>query len=132
MQSKAYEIRISDWSSDVCSSDLRHVPDVPVRVAAGHRLAPIPHQPALFTLPIALFFAFPLVVQFPALRERKLHLCPAPAVEINRPRHQRHALPRNGPMQFCDFALVQQKFPGAFRSEEHTSELTSLMRFSYS
>src|SRR3546814_14171684 len=86
-------MRISDWSSDVCSSDLqfggqnpicegrketiraqtflrRHVPDEPVRVAAGHRLAPIPHQPALFTLPIALFFAFPLVVQFLALRER--------------------------------------------------------------
>src|SRR3546814_3178867 len=123
-------MRISDWSSDVCSSDL-----------------------------------------FLALRERKLHLCPAPAVEINRQRHQRHALPRNGPMQFCDFALVQQQFPGAFgfmiiavamtelgdiavdqpdlipfhlgiafrdrafpeaqRSEEHTSELQSLMRISY-
>src|SRR3546814_20464690 len=100
-------MRISDWSSDVCSSDLqfggqnpicegrketiraqtflrRHVPDEPVRVAAGHRLAPIPHQPALFTLPIALFFAFPLFVQFLALRERKLHLCPAPSSEARR------------------------------------------------
>src|SRR3546814_3546132 len=26
-QKTAYEMRISDWSSDVCSSDLRYVPD---------------------------------------------------------------------------------------------------------
>src|SRR3546814_12165364 len=113
-------MRISDWSSDVCSSDLqfggqnpicerrketiraqtflrRHVPDEPVRVAAGHRLAPIPHQPALFTPPIAPFLAFPLLVQFLALLVLTLHLCPAPAVEITRHRHQRHALPRNDP-----------------------------------
>src|SRR3546814_1036746 len=29
-QKTAYEMRISDWSSDVCSSDLRHVQQVAV------------------------------------------------------------------------------------------------------
>src|SRR3546814_9842893 len=34
MQKTAYEMRISDWSSDVCSSDL------PVRLAARRRVGP--------------------------------------------------------------------------------------------
>src|SRR3546814_4648842 len=34
-QETAYELRISDWSSDVCSSDLYSDPDV--RVHLGHR-----------------------------------------------------------------------------------------------
>src|SRR3546814_1187793 len=28
-QSTAYEMRVSDWSSDVCSSDLQNVPELP-------------------------------------------------------------------------------------------------------
>src|SRR3546814_6306570 len=35
-QNTAYEMRISDWSSDVCSSDLQHVEDI-------ERLQRIPH-----------------------------------------------------------------------------------------
>src|SRR3546814_1689869 len=34
-QKTAYEMRISDWSSDVCSSDLRRVPSQ-VRLFAAH------------------------------------------------------------------------------------------------
>src|SRR3546814_20759895 len=39
-QKTSYEMRISDWSSDVCSSDLQHkhvrpAPKMPVRVCAG-------------------------------------------------------------------------------------------------
>src|SRR3546814_20687088 len=33
-QKTAYEMRISDWSSDVCSSDLRHACEVPEDVRA--------------------------------------------------------------------------------------------------
>src|SRR3546814_14212512 len=33
-QKTAYEMRISDWSSDVCSSDLRIAGDDPERIAA--------------------------------------------------------------------------------------------------
>src|SRR3546814_9309542 len=52
-QKTAYEMRISDWSSDVCSSDLRALP-VPARRIAErtrqarlHRRAPLrlPHRP---------------------------------------------------------------------------------------
>src|SRR3546814_8443861 len=41
-QKTEYEMRISDWSSDVCSSDLAHEPDQ----AAPH-LFPHAHPPAL-------------------------------------------------------------------------------------
>src|SRR3546814_17380372 len=34
-QKTAYEMRISDWSSDVCSSDLRAVAALPPRAAHG-------------------------------------------------------------------------------------------------
>src|SRR3546814_8479189 len=33
-QKTAYEMRISDWSSDVCSSDLQHVGDHPEHIFA--------------------------------------------------------------------------------------------------
>src|SRR3546814_6063079 len=36
-QKTAYEMRISDWSSDVCSSDLRHTANL-FNFAAGNRL----------------------------------------------------------------------------------------------
>src|SRR3546814_4027390 len=38
-QKTAYEMRISDWSSDVCSSDLFDISVLPDMVAAGHELA---------------------------------------------------------------------------------------------
>src|SRR3546814_7552045 len=49
-QKTAYEMRISDWSSDVCSSDLANVERPMLAVgkdvnAVGHRLAPMPMGP---------------------------------------------------------------------------------------
>src|SRR3546814_1054129 len=44
-QKTAYELRISDWSSDVCSSDLGAAP----RLSAHRRL----HQPGDADLPVA-------------------------------------------------------------------------------
>src|SRR3546814_5893948 len=42
-QKTAYEMRISDWSSDVCSSDLPDEPRLPVRVVGdGHAGAVLP------------------------------------------------------------------------------------------
>src|SRR3546814_17541967 len=34
-QKTAYEMRISDWSSDVCSSDLTLLPEMPAEALAG-------------------------------------------------------------------------------------------------
>src|SRR3546814_3848116 len=38
MQKTAYEMRISDWSSDVCSSDLKYLSNKPCPECDGQRL----------------------------------------------------------------------------------------------
>src|SRR3546814_2847116 len=96
-------MRISDWSSDVCSSDL-HYPftlkgertaDPPLRLRNDTRFAPArtpPTPPARFTPSPARFVS--LGVALAVLCAFKLHTV-------------------------------------SIRSEEHTSELQSLMRISY-
>src|SRR3546814_9024745 len=39
-QKTAYEMRISDWSSDVCSSDLHHTPESPASPGCEALLTP--------------------------------------------------------------------------------------------
>src|SRR3546814_3820611 len=102
-QKTAYEMRISDWSSDVCSSDLTeqgplflNVFNPPLRlvlVGAVHI--------AQALVPMAQFAGYEVVVIDPR----------------------------------SAFGSVE-RFPGVtlsndWRSEEHTSELQSLMRISY-
>src|SRR3546814_8248582 len=92
-QKTAYEMRISDWSSDVCSSDLsvKDLFDMPGEVTtAGSKL---------------LRDAAPATAMAPAIAR----LAAAGAVLV-------------GKTNMTEFA---------FRSEEHTSELQSLMRISY-
>src|SRR3546814_8170775 len=97
-QKTAYEMRISDWSSDVCSSDLSHASGCrpPDRSACCHdRRAGHP--------------ALPKHCRGSGGLSRLTH-----------GRHRRHGLP------------WAQSYYGSFpRSEEHTSELQSLMRISY-
>src|SRR3546814_8551786 len=102
-------MRISDWSSDVCSSDL------PVLHRVRHQLRPafapqivghlgavaIGHQPADLARPVG---AAPMHLADAEDRVRSTTLLHA-AMHVRR--------------------LVQ------FRSDEHTSELQSLMRISY-
>src|SRR3546814_7846326 len=109
----AYEMRISDLSSDVCSSDLR--------------------EPALGVADVAL--------QEP----RETHALIFPAQVVQRERHlaelavtdfvQHHHAPPVGVRLPLVFLVVQVGRAGhdavADRSEEHTSELQSLMRISY-
>src|SRR3546814_4859971 len=87
-------MRISDWSSDVCSSDLDHR-----HGRAGHAAAARTHPHA----------------------RRRAHAAGAAhaaAARIHRPRAAAQTLTR--------------RFrPAPPRSEEHTSELQSLMRLSY-
>src|SRR3546814_5155195 len=85
-QKTAYEMRISDWSSDVCSSDL-HSP-----LYRGEGVAPEVH---LITLPERL--------------KQQLQL----------------------DFFCCIFDLCVHRGIHTLRSEEHTSELQSLMRISY-
>src|SRR3546814_6607102 len=116
-QKTAYEMRISDWSSDVCSSDL---PIFAVNIALardGEVIAGVTHVPALGET----FRAERGAGAF--LNDRPIHVSPrATMVEAvlavgipfaGKPRHEQ-------------FVAEMTR-----RSEEHTSELQSLMRISY-
>src|SRR3546814_8926498 len=101
-QKTAYEMRISDWSSDVCSSDLHRHSQCP-RCEWPHRAG----------------IGIPAARAVPAARRRRgLPRDRLPAVR--RRQHQR-----------CDRGLWQGDATATPRSEEHTSELQSLMRISY-
>src|SRR3546814_10907596 len=123
-QKTAYEMRISDWSSDVCSSDLRS-PERP----AGHTVRPqldgwcnqYHHQVAR--------------ADFRGVDARELReLRRYEAARL----HQRAAFrfargePVGRPQPDGRLLQGHDKQSGdAARSEEHTSELQSLMRNSY-
>src|SRR3546814_6065699 len=96
-------MRISDWSSDVCSSDLREIPSS----SAARFLLPLKRSSVSriktsSTLPTAC---------------RMVDAAGAPTTT------------------FCELASMSSsecwKFETFSRSEEHTSELQSLMRISY-
>src|SRR3546814_7764870 len=98
-------MRISDWSSDVCSSD-RQAASGAARAAAavfGDRAPPA------------------------------VHLGPPPAAVRHQPRRRRRGQERFRLRvdQRDDRAGLPHGDPAAQRSEEHTSELQSLMRISY-
>src|SRR3546814_5835325 len=120
-QKTAYEMRISDWSSDVCSSDLavRHL-------AREHR--PAQRQgarPAGYRR------------RRQARQEPRRHRAREPAqpctraaqgeLPRQRPARGRVARWRSGAAD----ATALGTAAGTRRSEEHTSELQSLMRISY-
>src|SRR3546814_3015416 len=105
-QKTAYEMRISDWSSDVCSSDLNRALLCCARLQRGSR--PRPNQFTQHGL------ARPDVGHcFQAVRQCRSGRAGAP---VQFPFGQDGAHPARGP---------------SGRSEEHTSELQSLMRISY-
>src|SRR3546814_10589846 len=116
-QKTAYEMRISDWSSDVCSSDL-HVAREPGPILGagdhgcqrGHHLAAIAHA------------------QGKRIGTRKIgrELVRQAGIEPNR---TRPAFARTQYIAVAEPAHGDQTLP---RSEENTSELQSLMRNSYS
>src|SRR3546814_2096640 len=116
-QKTAYEMRISDWSSDVCSSDLcpcRHRQAARCRVRQGRAGSrPPPHSRkygANGSRPSAP----------PGWRNNARRRLPGlPA--------RRRAARRPPPSR--DFRVRPR--PTGRRSEEHTSELQSLMRISY-
>src|SRR3546814_3146218 len=105
-QKTAYEMRISDWSSDVCSSDLS---SRRANRSRRHRLPPLPSALPLDRRGIQRACGLP----------RPFHIADW---RCSRLAH-RGAFPAAGP--------VRPVLPPFLRSEEHTSELQSLMRISY-
>src|SRR3546814_8465853 len=120
-QKTAYEMRISDWSSDVCSSDL-----------PGYTSLIDPDFPAKF----AAFAAraaerYPWIESWTPINE--------PLTTARFSALYGHWYPhRKDPISFsralmnqCLGTLRGMRAIRAVRSEEHTSELQSLMRISY-
>src|SRR3546814_7886849 len=118
-QKTAYEMRISDWSSDVCSSDLSHRP----QSSAQRRSIPEkmgPHSQRRGAIDIVL----PVVhekrrfsPEIEALQRQPID-CGIGLGEAHFTRHQHIT-------EMCEH------FAFRLRSEEHTSELQSLMRIPY-
>src|SRR3546814_1923520 len=104
----SYEVRISDWSSDVGSSDLcrRHPPLPRLRHGDPRRGAGRVRR----------------------LRSRHRHRVPRHRPGVAVPA-QPSPFPQGPAGQTPD--LLERLLPRAPRSEEHTSELQSLMRISY-
>src|SRR3546814_2979082 len=101
-------MRISDWSSDVCSSDLRHA------VADGeHRRLD----------QFARFRGHRLHADEPSATFLDDQLDEAACVEVGK--RSRNVVECQRATVGLDAIVVR------FRSEEHTSELQSLMRISY-
>src|SRR3546814_1818924 len=125
-------MRISDWSSDVCSSDLQII-DAQRIGAVAHE---IPGEPVIFVArQILELFAVIAREQLGPARTRRTDIADREP-RIERLRHQRRlAVPR---MPGHPHAVARD-MGGAFeiiehparRSEAHTSELQSLMRTSY-
>src|SRR3546814_6801827 len=107
-------MRISDWSSDVCSSDL-------AETAAGQICTgPARHQPRTSA-------------EVQRENERDVGIAEAVAGEIGRYAKsgvgRRHELVEHYATPGHTFGTLRHWRP--FRSDEHTSELQSLMRLSY-
>src|SRR3546814_3609663 len=126
-QKTAYEMRISDWSSDVCSSDL----SASATSGSGYGATSFSTPTAIRSTPTSCAAAFLAATARRAGRSRAGYprgteesdmtdtsdprVCPTPDLDNGRePKHPKH--PKRDPR--C-------------RSEEHTSELQSLMRISY-
>src|SRR3546814_1395712 len=134
MQNVSYKLGISDLSSDVCSSDLReHAQEHAIADRGGQHLPP--------HLPVRGIGMVLRPVQRGHERGDRQHQAgqveePAPPVpRLARVQPEQHAQDQE-PGQEQDQAEVEFNLrahaaSSAARSEEHTSELQSLMRISY-
>src|SRR3546814_4996760 len=106
-------MRISDWSSDVCSSDLpTSFPDQDLQARRQDRRRPTRRSWSGFWKIDCSELRSALSPRWPRMREYR----PSTDVRLRRP--QRFSA--DDPQDIC-----------SWRSEEHTSELQSLMRISY-
>src|SRR3546814_5979923 len=119
-------MRISDWSSDVCSSDLRHA-------KSGQHLDPNREFSAKFGI------ALERVCQYPARQQRERESAAIDHAHVGRFGVFFGQADRTHPFLAHDRAIPdsahhearQRRKHDTERSEEHTSELQSLMRISY-
>src|SRR3546814_1408580 len=131
-QKTAYEMRISDWSSDVCSSDLaQQAGDDPAREALV-----FDHQDA--QIPVACAIVYDHAVPPCAARMSGRVVRNSSSASVSRPLAARIATASAASQASCRSLAMSpsrpaptERAPPFSRSEEHTSELQSLMRISY-
>src|SRR3546814_3583204 len=111
-QKTAYEMRISDWSSDVCSSDLI--------IPFGFGTAATADELKLLLIRVR---------RVTLLDEVRTAFSAAQMFFGDRRRSPIHAIERSAASS--QFSFIQVSHVQHNRSEEHTSELQSLMRISY-
>src|SRR3546814_3185772 len=128
-QKTAYEMRISDWSSDVCSSDLGCCRGRPICGACPSAFPPEATSAHLYVREYVGFRPSRKVQQCAVgqeietgLRKLRAAFTRQPAIEFRSQQMQIAHVRR------CIILLRIREFR---RSEEHTSELQSLMRISY-
>src|SRR3546814_1168784 len=109
-QKTAYEMRISDWSSDVCSSDLQRPRD---RQGCHAPQGPLRHLPA--------------ARRGRGRRQAEARLA-AQGAGAGRGRSRQGS---RSPRAAARDRVAPRRRQADHRSEEHTSELQSLMRSSY-
>src|SRR3546814_7098275 len=131
-QKTAYEMRISDWSSDVCSSDLRKFP--PVFAVLRGIVTYLQHwrdtaKYKVITLPVSRHFVSEVTSCVAAQQKSQRGIGPASVAGSRRA--SRHFSPqwRCGPVARPVRPTVPSRCP-CTRSEEHTSEHQFLMRIS--
>src|SRR3546814_7643550 len=117
MQKTAYELRISDWSSDVCSSDLKKE-GLPLEPFTVHDL-----RRTGSTLLNELGFNSDWIEKCLAHEDGRSSRGVYNKAEYE---HQRRHMMQEW-SNLVDAWVVGRKY----KSEEHTSELQSLMRISY-
>src|SRR4051794_9751969 len=72
-------------------------------------------QPQLLALPVALLDRRALVVELLALGQAEFHLGPAPWREVERQRHQGHAIAPHGPEQPAHLTPAEHQLAGPAR-----------------
>src|SRR3546814_2525428 len=135
-QKTAYEMRISDWSSDVCSSDLVEVllRAQVGRAALDHRDAAIGRErfvPGVDRDETAVVRADDARIDRQRNLERRLGASGEVAIEILLVHEDVAARLQLGEDAEVEVAQVRASARSGDRSEEHTSELQSLMRNTY-
>src|SRR3546814_9268881 len=130
-QKTAYEMRISDWSSDVCSSDLAIYPAKHFVTSEDRMVAAIESIETELAQRLKELRDAGGILEAARLEERtKYDLETLREVGYcsgieNYSRHLAGRDPGSTPWTLLDY------FPDDWRSEEHTSELQYLMRISY-
>src|SRR3546814_7373113 len=119
-QKTAYEMRISDWSSDVCSSDLSAER---ARLLSPSITPLLPRRSASRARSPFSTWAASRISHSSAAIKKSSHLIPGRAMGCS-------ILPSKN--EVLGDMMMAERWPRAERrSEEHTSELQSLMRISY-